>query len=385
MRTVRGAASVAGWLLAAGIVIALLLSSAVPVGSGSVGDKPDLVPLLPTAVSSGQMTPVFVDGFQLPGRLLYRFDSVLENRGGVLDLFRDPVTGHALQAIWAGGTPSSQPDPNVAPSGPAVMIEDRAAAGASFAYSTRPGHQHWHFAPAAVYELLVPGRAARVAAKISFCMSDTYGTPVYFQYGYVGQGPNTFCAPDDPSARFVRMGISPDVGDYYWAQLGDQWIDVTGLPPGRYTLRAIANPVGAIDESNTGNNVVEQTRTIPGTTATPVSETVHGGSSRIRLSGAVVAPEIPARRNPGCQPSRYSSACYLSTSAKEPLRFQLARFPAHGAVSIISERGHEATALYAPNRGYSGRDSFTYTVTDSRGLRSVPATVRLRVLRSRRR
>src|SRR5439155_17641769 len=133
-------------------------------------DKPDLVPLLPTAVSSGQVAPVFVDAYQVPGRLLYRFDSVLQNDGGTLDLFRDPTTGHALQAIWPGGRPPAQPDPNVMPTEPAATIEDRAASGASFSYDTAAGHDHWHFAAAARYELLVPGATARVAAKVGFCM-----------------------------------------------------------------------------------------------------------------------------------------------------------------------------------------------------------------------
>ena len=153
----------------------------------------------------------------------------MQRRAHTLDLFRDPTTGHVLQAIWPGGRPPAQPDPNVTPTEPAATIEDRAASGASFSYDAAPGHDHWHFAAAARYELLVPGATARVAAKVGFCMSDTYGAPVYFEYGYRGQGPQTFCAPGHPSAAFVRMGISPGVGDYYWAQLGDQWIDATGL------------------------------------------------------------------------------------------------------------------------------------------------------------
>src|SRR5207247_2069414 len=98
---------------------------------------------MPTAAGPEQVAPGYVDAFTKPGRVLYRFDSVLLNRGGTLDLFRDPATRHAMQAIWAGGTPGSQPDPNQPPTGDGATIEDRTPTGASFTYSS--AHRHWHF------------------------------------------------------------------------------------------------------------------------------------------------------------------------------------------------------------------------------------------------
>jgi hypothetical protein len=339
---------------------------------------PDLVPLLPVR---GQIAPVFVDRFQVKGRLLYRFDAVLENEGGALDMFRDPATGDVMQAIWAGGFPDSEPvDPNVAPSGPKVAIEDRSAMGALFRYDADEGHGHWHLASAAAYELLVPGATARLSAKVGFCLSDSYGPLAYFPYGWFGpSGANTFCAPGDPTSGFVRMGISAGSGDYYASQVADQWIDVTGLTPGAYKLRAVANPAGVIDESNANNNVVEQVRTIPGTSAATVSVIVAGRSARIRLAGAIVAPEIPGRRNATCAPSQADPVCYVSASRRGPLQFQLRRRPAHGTVVISARHGLRATAVYRPNQGYRGDDTFTYTVTDIRGLTSLPASVRVRV------
>lgn len=47
---------------------------------------PHLVPLLPATASAGQRAPVFVDALQRPGHLLYRFDSVIHNEGGALDM-----------------------------------------------------------------------------------------------------------------------------------------------------------------------------------------------------------------------------------------------------------------------------------------------------------
>jgi hypothetical protein len=363
-------------VLSAGAVGSSVEADARP--SGAALGKPDLVPLLPTSVSSVQVAPVFVDAYQEPGKLLYRFDAVLENEGGTLDLFRDEQTGDAMQAIWAGGIPDRRPDPNVAPSGPNVALEDRGPHGGLFVYSALPGHRHWHFAAAARYELLVPGRAPRVGAKIGFCLTDTWGTSTWFPLGYLGRGPAAFCAPGAPAASFVRMGISPGAGDDYWSQLAAQWIDVTALAPGRYVLRATANPLGAIDESDTANDVLDEPRTIPGTIAGAATVRVRG-ATRIRLSGRIVAPRIPARTRAGCPPSPLSASCYIRASASGPLAFAIARFPRHGALSIEVAAGLHAAALYVPDRGYVGRDSFTFTVVDRRGLRSLPAVVRLTV------
>lgn len=52
--------------------------------------------------------------------------------------------------------------------------------------------------------------------------------------------------------------------------------------------------------------------------------------------------------------------------------------PDHGNVTI-SGNGLSATATYTPNPGYVGPDAFTYTTTDSRDLKSLPATVAITV------
>ena len=62
---------------------------------------------LPDVASSAQPAPVFVDAFEEPGRLLYRFDAVIANQGGTLDLFGggDGGVRQAVLARWeaAGG------------------------------------------------------------------------------------------------------------------------------------------------------------------------------------------------------------------------------------------------------------------------------------------
>ena len=77
---------------ALGVVV--VLGAAVLVGSAvatPTSDKPDLVPLLPTETGTQQaVAPIYTDTFVRPGRVLYRFSSVIKNLGGAMDLYKDP-------------------------------------------------------------------------------------------------------------------------------------------------------------------------------------------------------------------------------------------------------------------------------------------------------
>ena len=78
---------------ALGVVV--VLGAAVLVGSAvatPTSDKPDLVPLLPTETGTQQaVAPIYTDTFVRPGRVLYRFSSVIKNLGGAMDLYKDPT------------------------------------------------------------------------------------------------------------------------------------------------------------------------------------------------------------------------------------------------------------------------------------------------------
>ncbi len=50
------------------------------------------------------------------------------------------------------------------------------------------------------------------------------------------------------------MGLSPGWGDVYGWYLAWQWIDVSGLAPGDYVVRARADPQAMFTEANTSNN-----------------------------------------------------------------------------------------------------------------------------------
>jgi hypothetical protein len=61
-----------------------------------------------------------------------------------------------------------------------------------------------------------------------------------------------------PTAQYqggLVQGISVGWADVYDAALPEQWIDVTGIPSGRYVLEAIVDPEEHIREKEEGNNV----------------------------------------------------------------------------------------------------------------------------------
>ncbi len=153
-----------------------------------------------------------------PGRRrLLRFDTVVVNRGS-----EDLVVGDP-----------DDPEPPFVPS--------------DFEFS--PCHAHHHFLGFAEYELR--DGADRVVGhghKQSFCMLDSRR--------YAGTRPGQF------DCDF--QGLTAGWGDRYGADLDGQWVDVTGVAPGGYTLVVTVNPEGKLPEREGGApNVIRVAVTIP--------------------------------------------------------------------------------------------------------------------------
>jgi hypothetical protein len=188
-------------------------------GPGAMGcDAPDLFPTT-VGMSVNQETVFFgEDDCALveqciggPGaRNLLRFDTITPNAGS-----RDLVMG----------VPTNHPD--------------------LFHYSEC--HNHYHFDGYAVYELLDGDDVVATGHKQAFCLLDWSGWD-----GSAGSGYN--CA---------NQGISMGWLDEYGGYLPCNWIDVTDVAPGQYTLRISVNPprpdtaVAPIVERDYTNNVLE--------------------------------------------------------------------------------------------------------------------------------
>jgi hypothetical protein len=102
-------------------------------------------------------------------------------------------------------------------------------------------HGHFHFLGFASYRLL-NGMGEEVAAgrKVSFCLLDTVRWDS--------------ASNPHPVYNCSVQGIQAGWSDVYDAGLPGQWIDITGLAAGTYTLEITMNPEQAIEEANYTNN-----------------------------------------------------------------------------------------------------------------------------------
>ena len=105
-----------------------------------------------------------------------------------------------------------------------------------------PCHKHHHVPGFEDYALVGPNGVIAGGHKQSYCLRDDererWGAP---STGYT-------C---------TDQGISAGWADVYQPQLACQWIDVTDVPPGQYTVRITVNPTHEFVESDYGNDDVE--------------------------------------------------------------------------------------------------------------------------------
>ena len=120
----------------------------------------------------------------------------------------------------------------------------------TFEYSSC--HDHYHFRDYADYRLLdMSGNIVARGHKQAFCLVDLWKPP-----GLRG----------DADPQFLHcgfQGISAGWADVYHRGLDCQWIDITGVPSGRYVLEVVVNPARVIEEHNYANNVARSEVVVP--------------------------------------------------------------------------------------------------------------------------
>jgi hypothetical protein len=125
-------------------------------------------------------------------------------------------------------------------------------------YVVDPTHQHWHLLPFMRYELRREKdfRLARPDAKSGFCLGDRYVTDAVDRLA--GEPPtpvyNTNCGLGEVGLLSIEEGISVGWGDVYEAWRDGQYLNLTGLPAGRYVLVHRVNPSHVLRESDYRNN-----------------------------------------------------------------------------------------------------------------------------------
>jgi hypothetical protein len=222
-----------------GVAVALLLLVGVQAAS------------LPAYAASGRLPDLGMANFKhlqiqrtTDGRKLLRFSSILVNvgsgrfeaRGSRPSTARNTMTVRQRIYDGEGGYRSVSTD--------AVMY---------FAGDRDDGHFHWHIRNLERFRLtrLDNGTKVGTIAKHGFCFFDNYRygsqrSPFYT----VARGA---CGESSSDLR-VGMGLSVGWGDIYRWDLPGQYINVTGLSPGRYRLEGVADPSDWFKEKDNTNN-----------------------------------------------------------------------------------------------------------------------------------
>lgn len=121
------------------------------------------------------------------------------------------------------------------------------------------GHNHWHVTDIQVAQLqsLEDVPLDGTYKKTGFCFFDSYR--------YTSTKPAFYTSArsvcQTRATGRVRMGVSVNWGDIYPATIAYQWLDITGVPDGKYRLKIFADPAtleapgGTFIESDEANNI----------------------------------------------------------------------------------------------------------------------------------
>ena len=127
------------------------------------------------------------------------------------------------------------------------------ATEARMQYEVGDGHHHWHAVGLERYRLWPLGVADPTplrTAKYGFCFFDTTrrlaGAPYQPAYALSGCG--------TPSSLTTKVGLSAGWADIYPWNFAGQYIDITGVPWGRYLLCVTADPKKQFRQSDTTND-----------------------------------------------------------------------------------------------------------------------------------
>ena len=186
------------------------------------------------------------------------------------------------------------------------------------------GHNHWHVQEMIQFDLWDSGITTR-GAKIGFCFLDT--DP--YNLGLPGASSTPFyrgaSCGTSPNALGNMMGMSIGWGDKYSWFLPNQWVDITGLPSGTYTVRAKVDPNGYFAETNDLNQCAYVTVSVS-TSSNAVTVLSSGAECINDWSGSPFAADIEwlysVGLTNGCAPELF---CPLRVVPREQMASFLAR------------------------------------------------------------
>jgi hypothetical protein len=124
-------------------------------------------------------------------------------------------------------------------------------------YEFSPCHRHYHLKEFNGYKIYDCKGRERKGNKQAFCLEDSEKRSA---------GP---AAPQFQSCN-TNQGVSAGWADLYGAGLDCQWIDITGLADGEYTVEAQTNRIGVAKEDNYGDNFTWAGIRLKGNTVTEI-------------------------------------------------------------------------------------------------------------------
>jgi len=124
-------------------------------------------------------------------------------------------------------------------------------------YDARPGHEHWHFEQFANYALTDATKTEIVRSeKVSFCLAPTDPIDLLAQNAeWSPWETGLFSACGGSGSLWTRESLPVGWGDTYFQWLPGQSLDITHLPNGKYFIRVWVNPLGAMFETSSANDV----------------------------------------------------------------------------------------------------------------------------------
>ena len=168
-----------------------------------------------------------------------------------------------------------------------------------FICSPAGGHNHPHYNNFLRYEVLDPnGVVAATGGKRSFCLEET---------ACPGQIPRS-------GHTCENQGLNAGCYDIYPFTLGCQYVDVTAVPDGEYTLRVTVDPLDRFAEVSEANNVIEQPVVIE--RAPLVDVALEGGAIALKVEKVLKlrtkASEVADLAGSSSDPTLFGAALYVA-------------------------------------------------------------------------
>lgn len=208
-------------------------------------------------------------------------------------------------------------------------------------------HMHFHYHQYAEYRLVDPSSNVVVTGK-------KQGFSIIDMGKVDPSDPNT---PDSPKYNGGFQGIQRGWYDEYGAGLPCQWIDITGVPAGNYTLEVEVNPQRRIAEWSYANNVASIPVTIPDATClTADCSSLDSDCTEGVCVDGQGCVAMPTNEGGACEDGQFCTtgeACQAGTCAGGG---PLACAPPTGCYSAICDEANDTCVATPANDGQACDD-----------------------------